>query len=202
MIILVQPCLLRHGFISAVGASLNDCQFVAAASFSMYEKRISFFAPFNSLNFLLLFPSIIHLDLPTSSSSLSNVYLFFLYWLISNQFHPYFLPFHLSFLICSFSKSLITRGVFAWLHLLRFPGLLSFLSPPPPPTLLTLFLNLYHFPSSTLLCSCNGLRLWSYYKSTPLSSFKITLKKALMRSKMFFWVLSHGQMHANTLAAM
>lgn len=39
MIILVQSCLFRHGFISAVGVSLNDCQFHAAASFSMYEKK-------------------------------------------------------------------------------------------------------------------------------------------------------------------
>lgn len=31
MIILVQSCLLKHGFISAVSVSLNDCQLVASA---------------------------------------------------------------------------------------------------------------------------------------------------------------------------
>lgn len=124
MIILVQSCLLRHGFISAVGVSLNDCQFVTAASFSMYKKRISSFAPFNSLPLFLA-------PLPFSLSSsyisvllllASSIYLF----CISHLFHthisflwssfllsrPFFPPFHLSFLICSFSRSLITLGVF------------------------------------------------------------------------------------------
>lgn len=83
----------------------------------------------------LFIPLIFFLTLP----------LLFFYSFISHLFHPHFLPFHPSFLISSFSKSLITRGVYAWLHLLRFPDL-SFLCSPPPPTFLTLSLALYQIP--------------------------------------------------------
>lgn len=133
MIILVQSCLLRHGFISAVGVSLNDCQLVAAASFSGYPSlhplTLSLFS-------LLLFPSLhLHLLLPQLICRLfiPCIFLFlylvvnhllacllFFYSLIFHLFHLYFLPFHPSFLICSFSKPLIT---------------LSFcLAAPPPPS--------------------------------------------------------------------
>ncbi len=127
MIILVQSCLLRHGFISAVGVRLNDCQFVIAASFSMYKKRISSFAPFNSLPlFLAPLPFslssifiLLHLN-PPSPRVFNPPLLHFspvsphISFLCSSFLlsHPCFLPFHLSFLICSFSRSLITQGVF------------------------------------------------------------------------------------------
>lgn len=196
MIILVQSCLLRHGFISAVCVSLNDCQYVAAACMkrgysSLHPLMLSPLFLLSSFNHqsIYLFPTfppqslsssfIFFLTLPLfcKPPPLTNVLTFSSFHLapVSLQTsitfpcsffllsHPCSFPFHHSPLICSFSKTLITQGVSAWLHPLRFPGLFSFLSSPPP-TFLTLFLNLYHFPSSILLSSCNGLRLCCYYK--------------------------------------
>lgn len=72
-----------------------------------------------------------------------------------------------------FLKILNYLWLSASLHLLHFLSLLSFLylPPSPPLTSLTLFLNLYHFPSSILVCSSNGLRLFSHYKVLEYTIF-------------------------------
>lgn len=168
MIILVRSCLLSHSVWVTVSLSQQPllacmkyillCTLWLAPFFSCSSSPASLHHPSHCLFILFyLSPSVISTfscaDMPALSSRQSLLTCF-------NTVSILFIPPSRS---DPFSKSLITQFL-AWLHLLHFPSLLSFLSSPLAPTLLTLFLDLYHVPSPILLSSSNGLRLCHYYK--------------------------------------
>lgn len=138
----------------------------------MHPLTLSLFSVLLHLPFLLqlicnlFIPCIFVLILPLLRHTLTTMCLpspFLLIYHLRSLFSAHRFSSHIpkSFL-CStpFSKSLISQGL-AWLHSLRFPGLLLFLSPPLL-TFLTWFIHPYPFQSCILVSSANVLRLCSY----------------------------------------
>lgn len=202
---------------------LSVCRSPCSPSFHFSNSFLSTIHPcvYNSLplNSLFSISSVIYL-LPASFFQYHTFSKQWITYLLSLYFLPVslqtFIPFlcfvsptpfffHPSWL---FLKILNYLWVSASLHLLRFLSLLSFLylPPSPPLTSLTLFLNLYHFLLSILVCSSNGLRLFSHYKVLEYTIFKRKLwEMQLCKVQAFkvesFWMslglwLLHGQMQS------
>lgn len=163
MIILVQSCLLRHGFISAVGVSLNDCQFATAAFFSMHKKR----------GYPLLHPlTLFRLPPPPYSSSSTSAHLSFVhslclcphstsltatwYLLLFYSFLIHFTPELLFLLIftplTTIYPSFSSPFFFSFLKILNYPGCFCLAAPPPLSRLLS-FLSTPPSPSLSWPCS-------------------------------------------------
>lgn len=174
MIIPVQSCLLRRGFISAASVSLNDCHVIAAASFSMYEI-------YPSLHPLTLSLFLVHLTLPPLPPHpicqfyIPRVFLptflclfcrqacpLFFYSTISHLFQPNFLPsFHHFFMIYSFSKSF------------HHPGSFCLAAPPPlsKPPLIRLWLSRPCALTSIIFNHRSCFLVVMGFAATPLTFF-------------------------------
>lgn len=184
MIIPVQSCLLRRGFISAASVSLNDCHVIAAASFSC-TKYILLCTPWLSLSLfswfvlpsLHLYPLLPH---PICQFYIPRVFLptflclfcrhacpLILYSNISHLFQPSFLPsLHHSFMIYSFSKSF------------HHPGSFCLAAPPPlsKPLLIQLWLSWPCALTSIIFNHRSCFLVVMGFAATPLTFFLMAHK--------------------------